>query len=252
MSAGMPGFRLPARSVSEIALAGIARDALDDLRQRHAEPHHGAHHVGQRFDRPNDVELLQIGADGVRDQILRECLLGHVPGEIVAAEAEIEDHAAPLGIAHDREHLAAFVDHLTEIAVIEVRDHVAGFGDPECLGRQQMLGILQLEFADVHVERQIEDLREPLGQLQRAGTVVAHRIAFDVAQHVAILLREIDPAGDRHLAERADIAFDEIQSEQTHRTDEGAGIQAGLEIAQQLHELIEHADARDRRRRRRS
>ena len=80
----------------------------------------------------------------MRDQILGERLFGHVPGEIVATESEIEDHAAPLGIAHDREDFAAFIDHLPQIAVIEVRDHVAGFGDPECLGRQQMLGILAI------------------------------------------------------------------------------------------------------------
>ena len=57
-------------------------------------------------------------------------------------------------------------------------------------------------------------------------------------------LGEIHPAGDRHVAERADIAFDEVQAEQAHRTDERTGIKAGLEMAEQLHELVEHADAR--------
>ena len=231
MSAGRPGFRLPARSVSDIALAGLRVTRSMTSGSVMPEPDHGAHDVGQRLDRPNDVELLQVGADRVRDQVLRERLLGHVPGEIVAAKSEIENHAAPLGVTHDRQHLAALVDHLPEIAVIEMRDHVAGFGDPECLGRQQMLGILHLEFADVHVERQIQNLREPLRQLQRARAVVADRIALDVAQHVAILLREVDPARDRHLAERPDVAFDEIEPEQAHRTNECAGIQAGLEMA---------------------
>ena len=162
MSAGMPGLRLPARSVSEIALAGLRVTRSITCGNVIPKTKHRRHHVGQRLDRANHVELLQIGTDGVRDQILGKRLLGHVPGEIVTAEAEIEDHAAALRLAHDRQNLAILVDHLAEIAVIEMRDHVAGFGDPECLGSQQMLRVLQLELADVHVERQIENLGESL------------------------------------------------------------------------------------------
>ena len=79
-------------------------------------------------------ELIDEGSDPARR------FFGHVPGEIGAAKAEIKDHAAPLGITHDREDLSAFIDHLPQVAMIKVRDHVAGFGDPECLGRERCLG----------------------------------------------------------------------------------------------------------------
>ena len=64
-----------------------------------AEPEAQAHrhHVGERSDRPQHVELLQVGADGVGQQALRQRLLRHVPGESVIAEAEIEQDAAPQG-----------------------------------------------------------------------------------------------------------------------------------------------------------
>jgi hypothetical protein len=109
-----------------------------------------------------------------------------------------------------RQDLAGVVDHPPEIAVIEVRNHVARLGNAERFGCKQMLGVLHLELANVHVERKVEDLREPLGELQRAGAVVADCVAFDVTQHVAMFFGEVDPLGDRHVAERAHVALDEV------------------------------------------
>jgi hypothetical protein len=65
-----------------------------------------------------------------------ESFFGDVPGEIIPAESEIENDSATLRIAHDRQHLSTFVNHLSQIAVIEVCDHVAGFGNTERLGCQ--------------------------------------------------------------------------------------------------------------------
>ncbi len=62
-----------------------------------------------------------------------------------------------------------------------------------------------------------------------------------------MLFREINPARDRHLAQRADVAFDEIQSEQTEWPDEGPCVKACFELAKQGHKLIEHPDARTAR-----
>ncbi len=91
----------------------------------------------------------------MRHQILRECLLSDIPREIVAPEPEIEEHAAPLSIPHDIQHLAFLVQHLTEIAMIKVGDHVTTLGDAESVRGKQMVRRRQLEFADVHIERQI-------------------------------------------------------------------------------------------------
>ena len=48
----------------------------------------------------DDVVLLQVGADDMRQQVLREGLLGDVPGEVIAAEADVEEDTAALGIPH--------------------------------------------------------------------------------------------------------------------------------------------------------
>src|SRR5262249_48067533 len=113
----------------------IARHTFNHLWQCHAEADHGAHHVRQRFHRPNDVELLQVGADRVRDQVLCKILCGHFKREIETAKSEIKNYSASLGLTHDRQYLSTFVNHLSQIAVIKMCDHVAGFGYPECLGR---------------------------------------------------------------------------------------------------------------------
>ena len=59
-----------------------------------------------------------------------------------------------------------------------------------------------------------------------------------------MLLREIHPPRDRDIAERANAALDEIQSEQAHRPDECAGKQARFQVTKQFYELVEHADSR--------
>src|SRR5262245_26742657 len=110
-----------------------------------------------------------------------------------------------------------------------------------------MFRILKLELSDVHVERKVEDFGKSLSELQSARTIIANRVALDVAKHVAMFFGKVHPAGDRNVAECTDIALDEIQAKQAHRTNEGARIKTGFKIAQERHELVEHADTRTAR-----
>ncbi len=184
----------------------------------------------------------RIRTDGVGNDALGKCLLGHVPGEIVAAEPDVEQDAAPLGIPDFRNDLAVGVDHLAEIAVVEMRDHVAGFSDLECFRGQKVTWVLQLELADVHVERQVEYFRKPFGELERSGAVFADGVAFQVTQQASVLLREIQPAVDGHIAEGPHIALDEIEAEKPHRPDERPDVEAGFERIHDRHELVERVD----------
>ena len=55
---------------------------------------------------------------------------------------------------------------------------------------------------------------------------------------------EVEPIGDRDVGQRADIGFDEVQTENSERPDVGTGIKRGLGPAfEQREELVERADA---------
>src|SRR5262249_37565822 len=95
----------------------------------------------------------------------------------------------------------------------------------------------------MHIKRQIQNFGESLRQLKGTRTIVTYRIAFDVTQQIPMLLREVDPTGNRHLAKCPNVAFDKVEPDETHRTNECAGIKGGLQITQKLQELIKHPDA---------
>src|SRR5579864_1618911 len=176
----------------------VARDALDNISQREPKSQHRAHHIRQRFYWPDDVELLQVGTDSVRDQILGKRLFGNVPREIVSPESEIENDSAAFGLSYHGNHFAAVIDNAAQIAVIKMGDHVAGLRDAESLRRQQMLRVLHLEFADVHVKGKPQNLRKSFGQMERSRTIIADRVALDIAQHIAMFFSKIYPPGNRH------------------------------------------------------
>ena len=68
----------------------------------------------------------------MRNDALRERLSPLMSQEkLKAPNPRSNRYAAPLGVVHDRKHLALLVEHRSKIAVIDMRDHVAGFGDPE-------------------------------------------------------------------------------------------------------------------------
>ena len=216
---------------------------LDRVLQRHAELHEAGHDVRQRVRRPGDVELLEVGADDVREEALRPGALGHAPGEIEAAEADVEQHAAVLGLLHHRQNLAVLVEDAALVAVIDVGDDVACLRDAvDFVGR--LIARLKLMLADMGVKRQVEDLRETLADLGRPIAIAAERADLDVAKQARMRLLEIEPIGDRDVGQRADVGFDEVQSEDAERPDVRTGIKRRLGLAfEQRQELVECADA---------
>ena len=211
--------------------------------KRHAELHEAGHDVRQRVRRSGDVELLEIGADDVREEALRPGALGDAPGKIEPAEAHVEQHAAVLGLLHHRQNLAVLVEDAALVAVINVSDDVARLRDPvDFIGR--FIAGLKLMLADMGVERQVEDFREALADLGRPIAIAAERADLDVAQQARMRLLEVEPIGDRNVGQRADIGFDEVQTEDAERPNVRAGIKRGLGLAfEQRQELVERADA---------
>ncbi len=221
----------------------IDGDALDHLLQREPKLEEAGRDIGERIGRARDIELLQVGADDVGHKVLRVGLLRHAPGEIVAAEAHVEEHAAVLRLPHHRQHLAVAIEDAALVAVVDVGDDIARFGDlVDLVGG--VVARLELVLPDMGVERQAEDFREPLGEPGRPAAIAAEGADLQVAHKAGMRLHEIEPVGDRHIRDRAHIAFDEVEAQDAERPQIRPGVKAGDRApAQQREELVERADA---------
>ena len=106
-------------------------------------------------------------------------------------------------------------------------DDVAFLGHlVDLVGR--LVARLKLMLADMRVERQIEDFREPLADLGRAIAVAAEGTHLDVAQQTGMRFLEIQPVRNRDVGDGADVGFDEVQAEDAERPDVRPGIETGF------------------------
>ena len=65
------------------------------------------------------------------DKALRKSAFGNAPRKIVTAEADVEQDAALLSLAHHIQQFTVVVESAARVAMIDVGDHVTGLGDPE-------------------------------------------------------------------------------------------------------------------------
>ena len=99
----------------------------NDLCERHAKIQELAHRCGQIDDRAAQVELMQVGADGVRPET--EILTGRFrnsPHKRTDAVADIEQNSARTGLEHRIQRSTVVVESVIRMRMIEVGVNVAG------------------------------------------------------------------------------------------------------------------------------
>ena len=152
--------------------------------------------------------------------------LGHAPREIVAAEADVEQHPPALGIGDLGQYLPVLVQRAARIAVIDMGYHVAGLGDLEGGGGGDLRWRL-LEFADMDIGGNTEYFGQALADPQRPGAGSAERAELEIAKYVAMGVGEVHPVGDRDIHQATGVALYVIDPDQPHRSQPQPGIEIG-------------------------